>query len=131
MENYKLVLPEHLNHYGYLFGGNLLKWVDETAWICASLDYPQCRFVTVGMDKVEFRKSVRQGAILRFEVKQGKVGTTSIQYFVEVFSDDLKAGTRDMIFATTITFVCMDREGNKAAIGRDLPDSVRKGEKPA
>jgi len=25
MENYKLVLPEHLNHYGFLFGGNLLK----------------------------------------------------------------------------------------------------------
>lgn len=28
METYKLVLPEHLNPYGYLFGGNLLKWVD-------------------------------------------------------------------------------------------------------
>jgi len=25
MENYKLVLPEHLNHYGYLSGGNMLK----------------------------------------------------------------------------------------------------------
>jgi hypothetical protein len=29
MENHKLVLPEHLNQYGFLFGGNLLKWVDE------------------------------------------------------------------------------------------------------
>jgi acyl-CoA hydrolase len=27
------VLPEHLNHYGYLFGGHLLKWVDASAWI--------------------------------------------------------------------------------------------------
>ena len=25
MEKFKLVLPEHLNHYGYLFGGNLLE----------------------------------------------------------------------------------------------------------
>jgi len=38
MESYKLVLPEHLNHYGYLFGGNMLKWVDEISWIAASRD---------------------------------------------------------------------------------------------
>jgi len=31
MNQYKLALPEHLNHYGYLFGGNMLKWVDEYA----------------------------------------------------------------------------------------------------
>ncbi|MGD0283399.1 MAG: hotdog domain-containing protein, partial [Dissulfurispiraceae bacterium] len=61
MENYKLVLPEHLNQFGYLFGGNLLKWVDEVAWIAASLDFPGCKFVTIGMDRVEFRKSIKQG----------------------------------------------------------------------
>lgn len=31
MENFTLVRPEHLNHHGYLFGGVLLKWVDEYA----------------------------------------------------------------------------------------------------
>lgn len=128
MENYKLVLPEHLNHYGYLFGGNLLKWVDETAWICASLDYPECRFVTVGMDTVEFRKSVRQGAILRFEVQQGRVGNTSIQYSVQVFSDDLTAGTKDMVFTTVITFVCMNETGKKAAIAKCSSGSTLEGE---
>jgi len=25
MESFKVVRPEHLNHYGYLFGGFLLK----------------------------------------------------------------------------------------------------------
>ena len=33
INQYKLVLPEHLNHYGYLFGGNMLKWADEYSWI--------------------------------------------------------------------------------------------------
>ena len=36
MESYKVVRPEHLNHFGHLFGGCLLKWVDEIAWIAAS-----------------------------------------------------------------------------------------------
>jgi acyl-CoA hydrolase len=116
MENYKLVLPEHLNHYGYLFGGYLLQWVDEAAWICASLEYPSCRFVTVGMDKVEFRKSVRQGTILRFGVRKGKVGSTSVQYSVQVFSDSLRDGGGEEIFSTTITFVCLDEKGTKAVI---------------
>jgi len=116
MEDYKLVLPEHLNHYGYLFGGYLLKWVDEAAWICASLEYPSCRFVTVGMDKVEFRKSVRQGAILRFGVAKGKVGNTSVQYSVEVFSESLGDRGGEAIFSTTITFVCLNGKGKKTPI---------------
>ncbi len=68
MENHKLVLPEHLNHYGFLLGGYLLMWVDEIAWIAASLEFPDCLFVTVGMAKVEFQKSVREGSILRLPV---------------------------------------------------------------
>jgi acyl-CoA hydrolase len=66
MENHKLVLPEHLNHYGYLFGGNLLKWGDEYAWIAVTLDYRGCNFVNIGLDQVEFKQSVKEGAILKF-----------------------------------------------------------------
>ncbi len=29
MDHHKLVLPEFLNHHGFLFGGYLLKWIDE------------------------------------------------------------------------------------------------------
>jgi acyl-CoA hydrolase len=101
MENYKLVLPEHLNHYGYLFGGHLLKWVDEVAWIAASLDYPGCNFVTIGMDKVEFRKSVKQGALLRLEVNRAREGNTSVQYTVNT------------------TFVCIDDQGGKCRLYKE------------
>lgn len=118
MENYKLVLPGHLNHYGYLFGGNLLKWVDEVAWIAASLDYPGCNFVTIGMDKVEFRKSVRQGALLRLEANRAMEGTTSVQYRVEVFRHDIASGYDEPIFRTNTTFVCIDSEGRKCELNK-------------
>jgi acyl-CoA hydrolase len=109
MESFKLVLPEHLNHYGYLFGGNLLQWVDETAYIAVSLDYPGCNFVTIAMDRVEFRKSIRQGAILRLEAHRQRVGTTSVGYLVEVFDGPAPAP----VFSTQITFVALDTEGRK------------------
>ena len=118
MVNYKLVLPEHLNHYGYLFGGHLLKWVDEAAWIAASLDHPGCNFVTIGMDKVEFRKSVKQGSLLRLEANKVRTGNTSVRYTVTVFRHDMKSGVDEKIFATNTTFVCIDDQGRKRSIDK-------------
>jgi len=118
MENYKLVLPGHLNHYGYLFGGNLLQWVDEVGWIAASLDYPGCNFVTIGMDKVEFKKSVRQGALLRFEAKRSREGATSVKYTVDVYRHDMKSGAEEPIFSTNTTFVCIDSQGKKCGLSK-------------
>jgi acyl-CoA hydrolase len=114
MQSFKLVLPEHLNHYGYLFGGYLLQWVDETAYIAASLDYPGSNFVTIAMDRVEFRKSIRQGAILRLEANRQRVGTTSVGYLVEVFDGPAPAP----VFSTQITFVGLGPDGRKQPLPR-------------
>lgn len=116
MENFKVVRPIHLNHYGYLFGGDLLKWVDEISWIAASRDYPGCKFVTVSMNRVEFKRSVRQGSVLRFDVERHHVGSTSVMYHVAVFSDDLDSGHEEKVFSTCVTFVCLDAEGEKTSL---------------
>lgn len=116
MENHKLVLAEHLNHYGYLFGGNLLKWVDEYAWIAATLDQPGCKFVTIGMDRIVFRKSVQEGTILRFQIDQARLGNTSVQYPVVVYADDPETGREESIFTTGVSFVCLDEQGKQRHI---------------
>lgn len=115
MENHKLVLPEHLNHYGFLFGGNLLKWVDEYAYIAAAMEYPGNNFVTIGMDKVEFRKSVRQGTILIFLLEQINRGKTSLQYSVHVYRGDTSEYD-NLIFSTSVTFVRIDEAGKKTPL---------------
>jgi acyl-CoA hydrolase len=113
MENHKLVLPENLNQYGFLFGGDLLKWVDEYAWIAASLDFPKCNFVTVGMDKVEFKKSIKEGTILKFIVVLVKEGNTSVKYQVAVYRGKNKQDEQDLLFSTQVTFVNIDKHGKK------------------
>ncbi|ARM31103.1 acyl-CoA thioesterase [Prosthecochloris sp. HL-130-GSB] len=113
MQTYKLVLPEHLNHYGFLFGGNLLKWIDEVSYIAVSLDYPGCNFVTVAMDQVVFRKSIRKGTILVFETTRKREGKTSVEYLVNVYKKSIATGNKEMVFSTYITFVCLDGEGRK------------------
>ena len=36
MTTYKLVMPGDMNHYGFLFGGKMLMWVDEVACVDAN-----------------------------------------------------------------------------------------------
>lgn len=113
METHRLVLPGDLNHFGFLFGGRLLAWIDEASWIAASLDYPHCQFVTVAMDTVEFHHSVRDGTILRISCALDREGTTSATYAVTVI--DEKAGAAP-IFSTRVTFVSVDDAGQKRSI---------------
>ncbi len=114
METHRLVLPEDLNQYGFLFGGRLLRWVDEASWIAASLDYPECRFVTIAMDKVEFRHSVRDGTILSVRSERARLGKSSVTYEVTVHRG--RAGEGDPVFSTRVTFVNVDEAGRKAEI---------------
>jgi acyl-CoA hydrolase len=113
MDQYKLVLPEHLNHYGHLFGGNMLKWADEYSWIAASLDYPSARFVTIGMDKVEFRKGVHKGTILRFHIERTHEGRTSVRYQVQVYAENVDNGQEELVFNTQVGFVNVNENGEK------------------
>ncbi len=113
METYRLVLPGDLNHYGFLFGGRLLAWIDEASWIAASLDFPHCQFVTVAMDTVEFRHSVRDGTILKISCTREREGVTSATYAVMVIDEN--AGSQP-IFSTRVTFVSVDDAGRKRPI---------------
>lgn len=117
MKNHKLVVPGHLNHYGFLFGGNLLQWVDEYAWIAATLEYPGCNFVTIGMDKVRFIKSVREGTILEFSVEKIREGNTTVRYLVGVYRLHTEE-EQDLIFSSEITFIRIDEYGQKMPLPR-------------
>ena len=114
METQRLVLPEDLNHLGFLFGGRLLAWVDEACWIAASVDFPHCQFVTIGMDRVEFHHSVRQGTILSIFCELHKEGNTSVSYRVRVINR--RDPQSPPIFSTLVTYVSVDDAGVKRPI---------------
>ncbi|MFO7534813.1 MAG: acyl-CoA thioesterase [Kiritimatiellia bacterium] len=113
---YMLVRPEHLNHYGFLFGGNLLKWVDEVAWMAASRDFPTCLFLTVAMEQVEFKRRSGNGDLLRVEAEKNKQGHTSVHYRVEVFRKPPESAREEIIFSTIVTLVRVDAQGRKTAL---------------
>lgn len=117
METYALVRPEHLNHHGYLFGGVMLKWVDEYAWLAATLDFPDSTFVTVGMNDITFKKRVDNGSILKFDIHNIKKGQTSVVYEVKVYAKKPTGNSNEFLaFSTEITFVNLNKDGKPIRI---------------
>jgi len=122
MVNYVNVRPEHLNFHGYLFGGEMLKWLDEFAWMAASREYPGANMVTVGIDKIAFKHRVVNGSILRFVIATAKAGSKSVTYNVNVFCDEPGGKIEKEVFESNITFVNIDQNGKSVP----LPEKVQK-----
>jgi acyl-CoA hydrolase len=116
MQTYTMVRPEHLNHHGHLFGGQLLLWVDEYAWMAAARENPGCKLVTRAMDRIEFQRPAPVGSILRFDIEEKSRGRTSLNYSVDVYCDAPGENGEYRIFTTTVTFVSVDEQGDKAEI---------------
>jgi acyl-CoA hydrolase len=78
------------------------------------MDFPQCRFVTIAMDDVQFHHSVREGTILSIDSTMLRKGNTSVTYRVQVV--DTRNPQANPLFATTVTFVNVTEAGEKSPI---------------
>ncbi len=116
MENFTIVRGEHLNHYGHLFGGQMLAWVDEYAWVAATREFPDCSFVTRAMDDIEFKKGALNGSIIRFDINLREKHSSSVVYHVDVYAKAPGQKIEEPVFSTKVTFVNVDKNGAKAAI---------------
>ncbi|ULQ60841.1 acyl-CoA thioesterase [Brucepastera parasyntrophica] len=116
MDTYTLVRTAHLNHNGKLFGGQLLQWVDEFAWLAAARDFPDVILVTRAMDNSEFRHSVANGSILRFHIGLQHTGTTSATYQVDVYAAMPACQEEKLVFSNRVVFVAIDEKGNKTKL---------------
>ncbi len=102
------VRPEDLNANGTLFGGSLLRWIDEEAAIYAIIQLGNPRAVTKYMSEIDFVSSARQGDLIEIGIRATAFGRTSLTMRAEVRN----MLTRDPILAIErIVFVGLDENG--------------------
>ncbi|MCT1458121.1 hypothetical protein M3G03_00935 [Aestuariimicrobium sp. p3-SID1156] len=105
----KWVKPEDLNANHTLFGGSLLRWIDEEAAIYAIIQLGNERTVTKYMSEINFVSSARQGDIIEMGIAPVEWGRTSLT---------LKAVVRNVftgeviISIDKIVMVALDGDGN-------------------
>lgn len=102
------VKPEDLNAHGTLFGGSLLRWIDEEAAIYAIIQLGNARAVTKFMSEIDFVSSARQGDLIELGITATAFGRTSVTMRAEVRN----MITRQRILAIErIVFVGVDEHG--------------------
>ncbi|MGO3886691.1 MAG: acyl-CoA thioesterase [Mycetocola sp.] len=78
------VRPEDLNANGTLFGGSLLRWIDEEAAIYAILQMGNSRVVTKYISEINFVSSAQQGDLIEMGLHATAFGRTSLTMRAEV-----------------------------------------------
>ena len=105
----KAVFPNTTNHYDTLFGGTALNWMDEVAFITATR-YSRQKMVTVSSDKIDFNKAIPAGTIVELIGEVVKVGRTSLEVRVEVFTEEMYSEERERSISGLFTMVAIDSD---------------------
>lgn len=110
----KWVRPEDLNANGTLFGGSLLRWIDEEAAIYAIVQLGNGFAVTKYMSEINFVSSAQQGDLIEMGLTATAFGRTSLTMRAEVRN----MFTRQSILTIEkIVFVNMGEDGLPAPHG--------------
>jgi len=115
-EQQYLICPAHINHYGRLFGGNLLKWIDELAGIVA-IRHCGTTVTTAAIDNLQFRGPAYTGDMVVLRGWVTSVGRTSMEVRVDTYREALD-GKRELINVAYLDMVAIDCTGKP----KEVPD---------
>jgi acyl-CoA thioesterase YciA len=115
-----VVKTSDIGVHGNLFGGTMMSWIDESAVAYAMQLCDTPRMVTVKIDELVFKKSVKVGNLLKVYGSVIQFGTTSVSIYIEVRKHNVYTGNQDTVTHTNIKFVRIDDEGNPLAISERI-----------
>ncbi|MBN1118485.1 MAG: acyl-CoA thioesterase [Bacteroidales bacterium] len=108
---FKAVFPCMLNANKTLFGGEVLKWMDEVAYITATRITHE-RMFTVYAEKIKFLKAVHPDTICEIIGKVEKVKMIRVFVKVEIYAEEMYRTNREKVIEGTFVFAALD-ENNK------------------
>lgn len=109
------VKPEDLNPNQTLFGGSLLKWIDEEAVIYAIIQLKNPHVVTKLISEINFISAPRLGDIIELGIVATHFGTTSLTLKCEVRN---KLTQEAVLTIDKMIFVNLDANGTPTPHGK-------------
>ena len=110
------MLPRDANPYGNIFGGVILSYIDQAAFIEAR-KHGIHRWVTASVDRVDFHAPVHIGDIVAFLTLTRETGTSSVQVGIRVEAERYATQDRVVVTEAVLTMVAVN------AAGRPIPFS--------
>ena len=120
-EQQYFIRPPHINHYGRLFGGELLKWIDEVAGIVA-VRHSGAIVTTAAIDNLQFQAPAYEGDLIVLQGRVTAVGRSSMEIRVDTYREALD-GERTMINRAYIDMVAIDSTGKAVEVPGLIPET--------
>ncbi len=103
-------LPRDTNHYGTIFGGVILSYIDQAGFIEAR-KHGAHRWVTAAIERVEFKSPVHVGDVVNLYATTTRTGTKSVTVQVEVEAERYTNAETVSVTSATLVMVSVDKEG--------------------
>ena len=129
----ELMMPQHANIMGNVFGGVILSLVDRVAAVCA-IRHAAMQCVTVSVDKVDFKEPIHVGELITAYARVNFAGRTSMEVGVKIIAENVLTGARRHTNSCYVTYVALDNNGVPSEvppIAPESPDEKRRYERAA
>lgn len=101
----RIVMYEHLNSAGILFGGRAMSWIDEEAIIFAADLLETISVATLKISEIKFENPAKLGDILSLGTKLSRVGTSTIAIECEIRN---KTTNKIIVHVQEVVIVALD-----------------------
>ena len=111
----ELVLPQHTNALGSIFGGTVMSWID----ICAAITsqrHTGRTVVTAAVDELVFRAPLRVGDVACLSGRVNAAFRSSVEVSVLVQREDRITADRTTCVEALLTFVALDEHAKAVPV---------------
>ena len=122
-----VMMPRDTNQFGTIFGGVILSYIDQAAFIEARR-HGLHRWVTASMERVDFPAPVCTGDVVSFMTNTERTGRSSVGLHVRVIAERAATGERVTVTEATMTMVAIGPDGTP--IPFDSPNTAGEPNKP-
>lgn len=105
-----LMTPDYANFIGNVHGGDLLRFLDQVAYACASR-YSGHHCVTLSVDKVMFKEPIHVGELVSFHASVNYTGRSSMEIGIRVEAQNIQ--TREVRHTNSCYFTMVAVEDGK------------------
>ncbi len=121
-EQVYIVMSQHLNSFGHLFGGQLAAWIDIVAGVVATR-HSRMPITPAAIDNLRFRQPVSQNELLVLKGRLTHTGRTSMEVRVDSYTENTRTGETRLVNTAFVIEVALDENGRPQPVPPLIPCS--------
>jgi len=118
----EIVMPQHTNPIGVIFGGVIMSWIDIASAIAAGR-HCKTHVATASIDAIQFIKPIHLGWIVTIKASINRVWNSSMEIGLHMTAENPLADEEHHSASAYVTMVALDEKGSAVKVPDILVES--------